>query len=141
MPSITSPPAIPLSGTGISVSRPETTRVEDALRRSSREARVGGFLPRLQRYGTDDQADNDNAASAADGGSERRTRARAPAPSVAADSHDSAPFLAQVIGQDETQPKETSLDPFGEASQAYAQRGGPDTSLVLDTPMRVDFSV
>jgi hypothetical protein len=143
MPTISSATVLPLPLPGAGGTRPEVARVDDALRRNGKDGRIGAFWPRLARSPADDQRNGDQETStrgtdsATDGGGRRGTGQTGP---IASEAGESAPFVAQVIAQDA--PKETPLDPFGEATQAYARRAGPEeTSLVVDTPFRVDFSV
>ena len=143
MPNILPAQVIPLPLAGISASRQEIARPDEALRRGARDGRVGAFLPRLARYlGENDQAQGeDKTAERADGAPGRGQGGPAGTAGARDDQGDSAPFLAQVLAQGTDTPAETAIDPFGEATQAYARRAGPETSVVVDTPVRVDFNV
>ncbi len=75
-----------------------------------------------------DQAQSRDGAQA-DTGAQSRT----------ALSGDSAPFLAQLLNQDQPPPKQPSL---ADATRAYARfREEPQSGFVLDEPARVDVKV
>ncbi|MBM3546010.1 MAG: hypothetical protein FJX54_03585 [Alphaproteobacteria bacterium] len=53
---------------------------------------------------------------------------------------DSAPFLAQLLAQD--QPPQRQRDPFAEAARAYSRfQEQPRTGFVLEVPAKVDVRV
>jgi hypothetical protein len=69
----------------------------------------------------------------AETGEDQRSSGRRPA-------GDSAPFLAQLLAQD--QPPSRPRDPFAQASRAYGRlQEEPRIGFVLDMPARIDVKV